>query len=59
MRLDYSTFSIRDALGPQVVILQRSSKTASVDRALAEQEAFAPRNQADAARNLDDVGATR
>lgn len=58
MRLDYSTFSIRDALGPQVVILQRSSKTASVDRALAEQEAFAPRNQADAARNLDDVGAT-
>jgi hypothetical protein len=49
----------RDALGPQVVFLQRSSKTASVDRALAEQEAFAPRNQADAARNLDDVGATR
>jgi hypothetical protein len=49
----------RDALGPQVVFLQRSSKATQVDRALAEQEAFSPRNQADAARNLDDVGATR
>lgn len=58
MGLDYSTFSIRDALGPQMVFLQRSSKTTSVDCALAEQEAFLPCNQADAARNLDDVGAT-
>lgn len=60
MGLDYSTFSIRDALGPQVVFLQRSTTTsvAPRDRALAEQEAFLPHNQADAARNLDDVDAT-
>ncbi|KAG1851330.1 hypothetical protein DFJ58DRAFT_426568 [Suillus subalutaceus] len=58
--MDYSTFSIRDALGPQVV-LQRSSTMTSVvprDRAFVEQETFLSRNQADAARNLNDVDAT-
>lgn len=56
---DYSTFSIRDALGP---LLQRSSTTTtgvgSRDCALTEQEAFLPCNQADATRHLDDVDAT-
>lgn len=58
MDLDYSTFSIRDALGAHMQCSSTTTKVASRNRTLAEQEAFPPRNQADAARNLDDVDAT-
>ncbi|KAG1740840.1 uncharacterized protein EDB91DRAFT_341330 [Suillus paluster] len=55
---DYSTFSIRDALGPQVVSSQLSLMTATVvpqEYTFAEQETFLLRNQADAPQNSDDV----
>lgn len=60
MDLDYSTFSIRHALGSQAGFTQCSSMTTRVvpqGCTFAEPEAFLSRNQEDATQNLDDVDA--